>query len=159
MVIFSVKEVALKDTGKPDVDWERWRKKAIDESVKQVYGAERWLGRATRVTRSDGAQGLALPDPDVRKVHRVAVAFGGRGSVPYHQGDFGKGFVHVLDEQSLRTVVRELDTISDFVDYLAAKEELLGRASLIMQGQEEDLLALYIHQGRTFPTGPDLLVV
>lgn len=160
VVIFSVKEVALKDTGSPEVDWDRWRRKAIDESVKQLYGAERWIRNAPRVLRADGSPGLALPPADQLRVHRVAVALGGRGSVAYQQGDFGKGFVHVLDEEALGTVLSELDTIADFVDYLSVKEEIVLRGVVpFLGGQEEDLLAFYIHQGRRFPEEPDLIVV
>jgi hypothetical protein len=160
VVIFSVKEITFKDTGNALTDWARWQKKAIDESTKQIYGAERWIRRTSRVIRYDGSPGLLLPKSSELILHRVAVALGGNSSVPYQQGDFGKGFAHVLDETSLRVILRELDTITDFVEYLAAKESLLtsGRIPL-MQGQEEDLLALYIHTGRRFPQGPDVLII
>src|SRR5689334_5162503 len=92
VVIFSVKEISLKDTGKPEVDWGRWHRKAVEDSVKQLYGAERWVRTASRVIRSDGSPGVAIPPASDLRVHRVAVAVGGRGEVPYQQGDFGKGF-------------------------------------------------------------------
>ena len=159
VVIISVKEVALKSTVNPGNDWKRWHKKAIEESSKQIYGAERWIHSANRVVRADRTPGLLLPDKSHLHTHRVAVALGGRGAVPYQQGDFGKGFVHVLDDTSLRVVLRELDTISDFVEYLSAKEMLLQRAGVVMEGQEEDLLALYFHRGRKFPDEVDMLVI
>ena len=49
IVIFSVKDIGLKETSDPSVDWERWRKKAIDASCKQIYGAQRWISSATNV--------------------------------------------------------------------------------------------------------------
>ena len=125
----------------------------------QIYGAERWIRSANRVMRADRTPGLLLPDKSRLHIHRVAVALGARGAVPYQQGDFGKGFVHVLDDTSLRVVLRELDTISDFVEYLSAKEELLQRAGVVMEGQQEDLLALYIHRGRKFAEEVDMLVI
>lgn len=36
VVIFSVKEITFKDTGDPGTDWTRWRKKAVDGSVRQI---------------------------------------------------------------------------------------------------------------------------
>lgn len=160
VVIFSVKEIGFKDTGKTEVDWDRWQRRAVEASADQICGAERWICNNSRVIRADGSPGLQLPSADTIKVHRVAVALGGKGEVPYKQGDFGKGYVHVLDEVSLRIVLEELDTITDFVEYLAAKEALTERGVLrFMEGQEEDLLALYIHQERSFPEEPDLLVV
>lgn len=159
IVIFSVKEIQLKDTGDPATDWTRWHRKAVEQSAKQIYGAERALRATRRVTRGDGSPGLLLPDKEEMIVHRVAIALGGRGSAPYQQGDFGKGFVHVLDDTSLHVVMRELDTISDFVEYLAAKEALLARSDLVMDGQEEDLLALYLHRGRQFPDEAQMLAI
>ena len=140
---------------------ERWRKRAIDKSCKQIYGAARWLESATHVVTSTGEKGLALPDPDRRRVHYLAVALGGKGKTPIYFGDFGKGFVHVLDETSLDVVMGELDTIEDFVKYLSDKKALYERGILTLfdGGGEEDLLAFYLHQGRTFPEGPDFYVL
>lgn len=36
VVLFSVKEIALKETGEVEVDWDRWRRKAVDASAKQL---------------------------------------------------------------------------------------------------------------------------
>jgi len=116
VVIISVTEVALKRTFHLDNDWTRWHKKAIEESSRQIYGAERWIRSANRVMRADQTPSLLLPDKSRLHIHRVALALGARGAVPYQQGDFGKGFVHILDDTSLRVVLRELDTISDFND-------------------------------------------
>ena len=160
VILFSVKEIAFKDTGKGTVDWERWRRKAVDESVKQLYGADRFLRDRLRLLRSDGTEGLILPPLADRRVHQIAVALGSRGQVPYHQGDFGKGFVHVMDESSLHIVLKELDTITDFVHYLSTKQALLeSGVKILMEDNEEDLLALYIHRGRKFPEGQDLWVI
>ena len=115
VVIFSVKELAVSATGDASLDWKRWHRRAIDESVKQIYGAERWLRSAERIVRSDGTPSIGLPDVEKRRIHRVAVAFGSSGTVPISMGDFGKGFVHVLTEESLELVLAELDTVEDLV--------------------------------------------
>lgn len=62
----------------------------------------------------------------------------------FEQGDFGKGFVHVLDDRSLSTVMGELDTVSDFVGYLSSEEALVtsGAISIVSPG-EDDLLAIF----------------
>ncbi len=73
---------------------------------------------------------------------------------PFEVGwlDEKKPFVHVLHDLSLEAVLKTLDTITDFVEYLRAKEALLedfkrtGR-SLFYCG-EEDLLAHYIRTMR-----------
>lgn len=68
---------------------------------------------------------------------------------PFEVGwlDEKKPFVHVLHDFSLEVVMRTLDTITDFVEYLQAKEALLedfkrtGRQ--LWYAGEEDLLAHY----------------
>jgi hypothetical protein len=79
VIVVSVKEIGLGDTDDVSTDWDRWSRRAIDASAKQIYGAERWLKSATRVVKSDGAIGLSLPDPQKRRVHRIAVALGSEG--------------------------------------------------------------------------------
>lgn len=158
IIIFSVKEVVFAEEGDEKVNQARWFKRAIEDSVKQIYGAERWLNSAAHVIRKDGTPGMPLPAPAVRRVHRVAVALGGKGKVWKTFGDFGKGFVHVFDERSLGIVMNELDTITDFIKYLSDKEALYrgGTQTIFNGGGEEDLLALYLNYDRQFPTDPEL---
>ncbi|MFD1837944.1 hypothetical protein [Paracidovorax cattleyae] len=62
--------------------------------------------------------------------------------------DRSKHFVHVLDEFSLEVVMDEVDTITDFVQYLVAREAFLSDASMtVMATGEEQLMAVYISQG------------
>jgi hypothetical protein len=160
IIIVSVKAIGLGESGNPAVDWQRWRRRAIEASADQIYGAERWLENAPSVIRKDGSPGLPLPAKSVRRVHRVAVALGSQGKAPLVFGDFGRGFVHVFDEKSLAIIMGELDTVSDFVAYLASKEDLYkSGVETHFAGSEEDLFAFYLHRGRKFPDDADVLVV
>lgn len=158
VIIFSVKERGYKESGNSSVDDDRWRKKAIDASCKQIYGAERWINTASNVITSEGETALPFPAISRRRIHRVAVALGSQGKVPLYFGDFGKGFVHVFDEVSLNVVMNELDTISDFVKYLSDKEDLYARGAMTVFTSERDLLAFYLRQNREFPQDPDILI-
>jgi hypothetical protein len=159
VIIVSVKEVKLKGHKSPEVEHPRWIRKAVDESVKQIYGAQRWLASATKVIRRDGTPGLDLPPHAGRRTHRIAVAIGGQGEIPIKSGDFGKGFVHVMSEKSCQDVLTELDTITDLVDYLAAKEAntAAGCRRLVL-GSEANLLAWYLLNDRTFPNDVDFFL-
>jgi hypothetical protein len=160
IIIFSVKDVNLTNSGDAQVDWNRWHKRAVEASCSQIYGAEKWVRVAPNVIRKDGTAGLPLPKETNRRIHRVAVAIGGKGEVPFQFGDFGKGFVHVFDELSFGIILQELDTISDFVDYLTAKEELYNSGiNTVFEGSEENLLALYLHNGRSFPKDHNIILV
>lgn len=150
LIIISVKDVGFRDTG-DTVGWARWHKAAIDKSAKQIWGAERWLTRADALLRKDGRT-IELPPKDVRKIHRISIALGGRGEVPLRFGDYGHGFVHLFDETGLPAIFQELDTISDFVSFLDACEQLFAAGPRIAFAGSgiEDLLALFVIHGRTF---------
>ncbi len=150
IVLVSVKEIGLSITADPAVQRQRWWKKAIEQSADQLYGADRILRGSKNVVLADGTEGLAIPPPDRLRVHRIAVALGSEGKVPLKFGDFGKGFVHVLDERSFTVLLRELDTITDLTTYLTRKEQFLGKTSPIFE-REEDLLAFYLKYQRSFP--------
>ena len=159
VVIFSVKEIQPTESGDFNVDWGRWRRRAIEASAKQIYGAERWIRSTSHVVKKDGSRGLPFPSEEHLKVHRVTVALGSEGEFPINFGDFGKGFVHVFDEISFNIILGTLDTIEDFISYLTAKEVLCNSGTrIVFEGGEENLLAIYLHNGRQFPKA-DLLVV
>lgn len=165
VLIISVKEIEYRDTG-DKVGWDRWHKAAIEKSAKQIWGAERWLRTASSFQRADGRQ-IALAPEHERKYHRISVSLGSRAEAPMRWGDLGNGFVHVLDEHNLDKVFRELDTITDFVEYLSALELLLERGvrPVFSGGGVEDLLAMYLQNGENFGivaddgATPDLAII
>jgi len=155
IVIISVKENEYKDTG-DKTGWERWGKAAIEKSASQIWGAERWLDTVAEVVRHDGRT-ITLPKRDERQYHRISVSLGGRGHVLIKWGDLRNGFVHVCDEYSVGAVFCALDTITDFVEFLKASEDLVttGVQLLFAGGGIEDLVALYLMHGHSFNIQPD----
>ena len=119
VVIVSVKDIEYKPTGDVTTGMQRWTARAVEASMKQIYGAERVLSRMNRVKAKDGTEWLHLPPKDRRRTHRIAVALGAKGEVAIADGDSGKGFVHVLDETGVFTLA-ELDTITDVAFSLTA---------------------------------------
>ncbi len=158
VVIISVKEIDYKATDDVATGMSRWTSRAVDASIKQLYGAERYLSMSDRVVAKDGSPWLQLPPVERRRVHRIAVALGSKGEVPMAAGDAGRGFVHVLDEVAMQTLMNELDTISDFVEFLRDTEVFLENAKVVVP-KLEDLLSLYLHRGRVYPVGADLLLL
>ncbi len=82
IIIISVKESELNTEKDVEIAHARWKKKAIEDSIHQIFTAERWLRSKTYVTRKDGSRGIDLPNVRSRRIHRIAVAFGSRGEVP-----------------------------------------------------------------------------
>lgn len=144
IIIISVKEIDYKDTG-DRTGYDRWVKKAIDDSAGQIWGAERWLLSQTTIERHDGRI-VTLPPISERRYHRISVSLGSKGQIPIQWGDLGFGFVHVCDENSLEVLFTVLDTISDFTDFLLATEQLMQlKTKIIFEGGGiQDLVALYL---------------
>jgi hypothetical protein len=64
--------------------------------------------------------------------------------------DKASGWVHVFDEESLATVLAELSTVTDFINYLNSKEALT-QTSFRVASAETDLLGYYLWNNRSFP--------
>lgn len=160
VIIFSVKEIGVTDNRDIVVNWKRWQREAVQRPARDIYGAERWITKNKSVITKDGKPGLPFPRLSFRRLHRVVVALGGRREVPIPSADFGKGFVHVFDEACLDIVMAELDTICDFVKYLHDKEALYHKGvKITLLGGEENLLARYLENDRTFPANWDSVLV
>lgn len=114
-----------------------------------------------------------IPTGDDVRIHRVAIALGAGKRLTEHFGsnrssslivttiveaerrkaadpfvipteDFRRGFVHVLDDQSMEVVLSELDTVADFVQFLERKEDFLLSSNYITSSGEEELLGFYL---------------
>ena len=120
-------------------------------------------------------QSLPFPLPPVPKIrfHRFAVTRGSyskckeyfkgesTGSLIINTGIIGDahkmepfnigfvlpndGYIHVLDELTLEVLLREFDTITDFLAYIQKKEELLTKPNrIVLATGEEQLVAEYM---------------
>ena len=70
---------------------------------------------------------------------------------PFHVGYIAENneYIHVLDDFTLPLLLTNLDTISDFVEYLEKKEALISTRIILACG-EEDLLGHYLMNERSF---------
>jgi len=68
--------------------------------------------------------------------------------IPFTVGTLSKdrGFVHVLDDFTLDIVLKTVDTVTDFTNYLTKKQQLFESGNSVMASGEEDLLALYLQK-------------
>lgn len=159
VIIFSVKEINLDNNSYDQFIIDRWIQRAIEESVKQIYGAERFIRSSETILLSDRKTKIRIPNAKELKIHRVAVSFGRGDKFPLPYGDFNKGFVHVFDEKSFQIILHELDTVKDFINYLIKKEEFATNNSKILMYGEEDLLGYYISNDFSFPDKSGLLIL
>ncbi|PXV61069.1 hypothetical protein CLV62_1263 [Dysgonomonas alginatilytica] len=158
IVIISIKDIKVSDHPDPSVQYNRWHSKAIDGSLSQIYGAERFIESVEEITLNNRITKIKLPEKKDRVIFRVAVAFGSKKDFPLNTGDFGNGYVHVFDEDSTFTVINELDTFPDFINYLKAKEQFT-KGKIVKVPKEVDFLALYIKTSLEFDYTPDTIII
>lgn len=143
ILIISVKDIRVSNHSDENIQYERWVKKAVEDSVKQIYGAERFLKNTDDLFTKNRINKISLPPKKNRIILRIAIAFGSKNTFPLPYGDFGQGFVHVFDEESTSILLNEMDTITDFTKYLLDKEQFLKGKYFVMP-KEADFLAFYI---------------
>lgn len=143
-IIWQIKDLKVDAQG-------RYRKAEVDKNIRQLSGARRTLfDLKERMTLTNPRRGKEQFDPSlIKSVHLISVLMGdGTGPLPFM--DSVKNYqVHVFTREFTEIALTELDTISDFCQYLKAKEQLSDKEIIILGG-EENLLGSYLHAGRTF---------
>jgi hypothetical protein len=171
VIIFSDKAHRFPDSGDISIDWGRWKRESIDDSVRQLRRAENWLRKHPQEVYLDAkcSQRFPLTINPNGHIHKVVVArnakarcasmHGRSGSLaihgpsvlatsesrPFeiHLSEFDE-FVHVFDEVSLPLVLSELDTAADFLDYLKKKEVSFRTGQIASSYAEEETLAVFL---------------
>ncbi len=148
VIIMQVKDIKFKE-GKEG----SYTKKAFEEPITQLLGAERYLfkvGKDIKLTNIYGHTAKFEPNT-IDKIHRLVISVGD-GEIPFDPFRKEKEkYIHVFD-RAIVTFMNELDTIPDFCDYLQKKEELLSSSKTpqIVLSSETDLLAEFIDSDRSF---------
>jgi len=93
IIIFSDKDCAFPDTGRLELDWCRWFRKAILKSADQVWGAERWIrtnpDRLYLDRRCTQPFPIKVPDLTKARFHRIVVAHDSARRCRQHLGGTG----------------------------------------------------------------------
>lgn len=176
VLIFSDKgQIEYRPKDDVKISWRRWVERAFLKSAYSTYKAEKWIKELPHRIFLDKECTekfpIAIPNKNIIKLHRIAVARGITehskkfykdasgtlfikpdivGKEHYNQpfiigtADKKKGYVHFFDEESIDKLFNELDTIKDFTDYLTKKEELINSGMLLVAPGEDELLGYYL---------------
>lgn len=154
-----------------DLNWKRWKKKVIDRQISTARGAKKHILSFPDRVFFDHActkRNNILKNKSNLKVHMIIIAHGAKeaclsqsdeniyGSLGIIYGDcpfpINNPFminlekenpVHVFDSENINTLLENLDTITDFLNYLNAKERAIEKYTFLSYSGEEDLLAHY----------------
>jgi hypothetical protein len=142
-IIFQIKNYEFKD------NHDRYFRKTVDHAVGQIKGAERKLFHLNRdICFKNNENGLIKFDKEKHcKIIRLAIHLG--DGVQYQNiGRLTKknqDFIHVIGKEDFEYLMKELNTISDFVDYLSARESFATKIDKVaVFGKEKDFLGLYL---------------
>lgn len=139
LILMSVKNYEFKDF------YSRYFRRTIEKAVKQIYGAERKLLNSEReiFIKHPKRAIERFPKERIKNIYRVIINLGeGVRFYPFNQETKDEKFITLLDKEAFQTIVQELDTIPDFLEYLRKREELFtGKTVTILPGDEDDFPA------------------
>ncbi len=155
----------------PQVLWDRWKRNVVDRQVRTAHGAERYI-LGGRPIFLDAKREIPFPltiDPVKAIIHKIVVAHGAKeacerasdqnvyGSLaitycetdngpapPFHIKIDRRNPVHIFDSHNISIVLSELDTVSDFSNYLDEKMRAVAKYDSLIYCGEEDLLGHYL---------------
>ena len=150
-IIWQIKDLKLGKDGK-------YKKSEVEKNIRQLGGARRQLfDLKTPIPLSNPRRIEETFNTDsIEKVYLISVLLG--EGEPYRTlvDKQKEDIVHVFTAPFIEIILNELDTISDFVQYLQEKEVLLQKdSSLMIMGGEEELLAYYMMNEKSFGSIPE----
>ncbi len=136
-------------------NYERYKRKVVEKSTKQLYGAERKLFKLERkieIKHPEREKEEFNPE-NYDEIFRITINAGEQFEY-YSLADQikGKGFINIFNKKTFEHIINELDTIPDLIKFLRARERLLTEnKEVYLEGQESDLLAVFMLNKRSFP--------
>jgi hypothetical protein len=119
----------------------RYFNNTIEKAVKQLHGASRILFGTSEVHIKHPDKNIEVfPKNQIKKIFRIVINLGeGAKFYPFNQATKNDDYVTLFDKDSFETIICELDTIPDFIDYLEKREEIFkNRTTIILPGEEFD---------------------
>ena len=145
-IIWQIKDLKLDRKGE-------YKKSEIEKNLRQLSGARRQLfDLKTSIELENSRRRKERFDSSIiKRVFLISVLLGEGEDAFSFVEEIKKHTVHVFTKDFTQIILNELDTISDFTEYLQTKENFLNKEkSLVILGGEEELLAVYLMNERKF---------
>ena len=130
----------------------RFKQSEIETAIKQCRGAKKRLNAlgTLKLTNINGKE-KQIDTSKIREVYMIAAIEGGAEEIAgFFDDDSTRGNVHIFYDAFTRFAAKYLNTVTDFIEYLNKKELFLEDKELIISGGEENLLAFFLKNARTF---------
>src|SRR4051794_7259066 len=144
-IIWQIKDLKVDKQG-------RYKKAHVRKNLRQLEGARRHLfDLKVPIELENARRGQEVFDASKMKtVHLISALMGGSDEPFDFMQVMKDKLIHVFTREFADLALRELDTVSDFCEYLRKKEAIDNRVRILLMGGEQNLLANYLHAGRSF---------
>ncbi|MCA9346324.1 hypothetical protein KC960_02440 [Candidatus Saccharibacteria bacterium] len=124
----------------------------VNKAISQCRGAKRKINTLGKITLTNiSGKAKVIDATTIKNVYLIAAIEGGLAEMGSFYDDSDRGNVHIFFEKFTRYATKHLNTVKDFIRYLQNKERFLSDGKgLVLSGGEEELLAVYINNNRTF---------
>jgi len=145
-IIWQIKNINKKSDG-------LFKKREVEKSIRQCRGARKTLENGGVVSLKAADGNLYRFDPTkIITWHQIAIFVGDEPDFIGFYDDTKDIGVHTFTHSFATDALNYLDTIPDLSEYLTAKEVMLHKEKIgiTLMGTENDLLAMFLKNGRTF---------
>jgi len=142
-VIWQIKSLKEKDG--------KIKNKEVEKAIRQCTGAMRKMKSLQKITLKNVSQESKIVDCSSIDEYYLIVAV--EDGIPdFHEftEDKKEYIINIFFSPFTRFALKYLNTVPDLLDYLMKKEKLLKGKSLIISGGEENLLAHFLGNARSF---------
>ena len=145
-IIWQIKDLKLDEHGK-------YKKSEIRKNIRQTVTAKNRMSlKNFDIELENPRRGKEIfQSKNIEEVYLISALLG-EGEDFFSFVEKYKGqIIHIFTREFTEIILKELDTIKDFVDYLRKKEELISwNKKMIISGGERELLAYYLMNERNF---------
>lgn len=135
-IIFSVKNYEFKG------NHFRYFNNTLNKAIKQIKGACNTLFSEKEIIIKHPKKEIneIFPKDNIKKTFRIIVNLGENVKFyPFNLVTNNNDFVTIFDKISFETILKELDTLPDFIDYLEKREILFKeKFTIVLPGDEDD---------------------
>ena len=145
-IIWQIKDLKLDENNK-------YNEGEVKKNIHQLSTARRRLFELNiPLELENPRRGKETFDPKAIKEVYLISALLGKGEDYFSFAEHAKiQIIHTFTREFTQIVLNELDTIEDFIEYLREKERLISfPIKIIIQGGEQELLAYYLMNQRSF---------
>ena len=144
LIIWQVKSLKLKDG--------KYKERKVEKNLKQLLGAKRLLleGKKDVVTVDSYGNKIEFHKNNIQHIYLISSLIGEKEAHYCPLEIYENNNIHVFNFEATCIVMSELNTITDFVNYLGEKEKILHTKTSIFAESEKDVLAFYLINNRSF---------